>query len=642
MKTAYPFPHERLLAPIEETRLEWKGENTPFQARHDDVYFALDSGFAETEAIFLQGNDLPERFERWNERTKPFVVGELGFGTGLNFLLTAEEFLKRNSCSRLYFISTEKYPIHRDDHREFFKKGDFIERFSLAEPLLAQLPGAVPGFHLLSFLDSRVQLLLLMGDANDTLDQLEAKVDAWYLDGFTPAKNPDLWSDGIFRSIARLSHGSTTASSYTAAGWVRRALTTAGFSVEKHPGFGKKRESIRARYQGSVEPLYQRTRPWFRMQAEAPRGQFSISGAGIAGMELASRLIRGGAQVEIHDPAFEFAASKNPQALVMPQFARAYTPLQHLTAQAFEKWNRYRRAESSIPGFAPTGVIRLPEGADDLADLKRAMEWLPIDRASWRWLESNETSTRTEGFFGGESLWLENAFTLRFPEYLAGLRESMGPRLRWLEKPSERPDILAEGSRIQEHPFLSGNLSPMRGQIAHVPFSGFKSPHAVTRDGYLIADPTRECLLIGGTYERGERELKLDPSYRGELWKKWPEFASQLPESDDPSVEGWMGFRAISRDHVPICGALPDPQFFEANYSELWRGRRETEYPDARSDHPTYVALGLGSKGALFSKLLADTLGGLLLGEPLSIEWSQWLKMNPVRFWVREHSTRKG
>lgn len=640
MKTPHSFPHERLLRPIEETTLEWKGENTPFQSRHDDVYFTLDSGFEETEAIFIGGNDLPGRFERWTEKTKPFVVGELGFGTGLNFLLAAEEFIKRNASGRFYFISTEKYPIRREDHREFFRRAGFFDRFPLARSLLDQMPGAVPGFHLLSFLESRVQLLLLIGDANETLDQLEAKVDAWFLDGFTPAKNPDLWSDSVFKSLARLSHAESTASSYTSAGWVRRGLESVGFAVAKRPGFGKKRESIVANYRGPVEPMFMRTRPWFRSRPPEPRTVYEIQGAGIAGLEIANRLVRGGADVRIHDPAFEFAASKNPLALVMPQFARAYTPLHHLTAQAFEKWNRVRKTHSRIPGLTGTGVLRLKKNDESFEDLDRAMSWMPLDRDSWRWLSEVETSQRTSGKFSERSLCIESAFTLAFPEYLEDLSSSMGSRLERSAQPFAHPSVIADGTQAHPHPLLDGNLNPMRGQIAIAPVGGTVGSFALSRDGYLISDQSAGKMLLGGTYERGQREPILDASRRAELWDHWPEFHPELPPFDDASVNGWMGFRTVSRDHLPVCGPLADPEFFRAHYSELWRGRREDEYPDAEYSSFAYTALGLGSKGALFSKLIGDTLGGLLLGEPLSIEWSQWLRMSPARFWVRKHSTR--
>ncbi|RYZ88006.1 MAG: hypothetical protein EOP04_10335 [Proteobacteria bacterium] len=164
------------------------------------------------------------------------------------------------------------------------------------------------------------------------------------------------------------------------------------------------------------------------------------------------------------------------------------------------------------------------------------------------------------------------------------------------------------------------------------------SQFSFARNGYLIS--TDGQLVLGGTYERGERAEILEPSRRSELWCHWPELCHDLPDVLDSRVSGWMGFRSISRDHLPMCGSLPSESFFTDHYTDLWRGRREEEYPDCEYGRGQYVINGLGSKGTLFSKLTADVLGGLLLGEPLSIEWSQWLRMSPVRFWVRKHSVR--
>jgi len=211
----------------------------PKSREFDDLYFSADDGLAESKFVFLDGNNLPEN---WRNAER-FVICETGFGTGLNFLSAWKLFEETTELHQsLDFISFEKYPLQGEEigmylqpWREFF--GDRLQQ------LLAHYPFGIPGFHRV-VLNDRVTLTLIIDDVNVAIPKLIADVDAWFLDGFKPAANPDMWSDTVIENMARLSRKGTRLATFTAAGKVRRNLIAAGFSIEKVAGFGRKRDMM--------------------------------------------------------------------------------------------------------------------------------------------------------------------------------------------------------------------------------------------------------------------------------------------------------------------------------------------------------------------------------------------------------------
>jgi tRNA 5-methylaminomethyl-2-thiouridine biosynthesis bifunctional protein len=211
----------------------------PKSLEFDDLYFSADGGLAESKFIFLDGNNLPES---WLNAEK-FVICETGFGTGLNFLTAWKLFEETTQAHQsLDFISFEKYPLEAKKIELYLRPWiDFFD--GRLQQLLAQYPFGIPGFHRL-VLSERVTLTLIFDDVNETIPKLIADVDAWFLDGFKPATNPEMWSETVIENVARLSHRGTRLATFTAVGKVRRSLISAGFSIEKVPGFGRKRDMM--------------------------------------------------------------------------------------------------------------------------------------------------------------------------------------------------------------------------------------------------------------------------------------------------------------------------------------------------------------------------------------------------------------
>lgn len=222
--------------PTNTPNIEWTDAGTPRAAAFDDVYYSDADGRAEAEHVFLAGNSLPDR---WRE-TPSFTIAELGFGTGLNFLTALSAWRDAApTTARLHFVSFEAHPMTAADIRQALSR--WPDLGIDADALLSSWPPA-PGFSTRDV--GAARLTLGVGDANDLLPRWQDRADAWFLDGFNPAKNPDLWRAELMAELHASTAPTGTFATYTAAGWVRRNLIAAGFTVAKINGYGTKREML--------------------------------------------------------------------------------------------------------------------------------------------------------------------------------------------------------------------------------------------------------------------------------------------------------------------------------------------------------------------------------------------------------------
>ncbi|MGH8760747.1 MAG: tRNA (5-methylaminomethyl-2-thiouridine)(34)-methyltransferase MnmD, partial [Burkholderiales bacterium] len=269
--------------PIVPATPAFRSDGTLYSPQFDDVYASAAGTLAETRHVFLQGNGLPER---WRNSGR-FTIIETGFGAGLNFLATWQAWREAApGHARLHFVSVEKHPFARADLAGIHAR--FPELRALAGQLLALYPPLLPGFHRLHLDQGRVTLTLLFGEAAVMLNHLDAGADAFYLDGFAPARNPQMWSDAVFADIGRLASPGTSVATYTVAGVVRQRLVKAGFEVEKREGFAGKREMLAGGFAGKAAVNESRTDK-----------RAVVIGAGLAGSACAQRLAERGWAVEI-------------------------------------------------------------------------------------------------------------------------------------------------------------------------------------------------------------------------------------------------------------------------------------------------------------------------------------------------------
>ncbi|MFA6311543.1 MAG: tRNA (5-methylaminomethyl-2-thiouridine)(34)-methyltransferase MnmD [Sterolibacterium sp.] len=309
---------------LQPASLAYTTDGTPYSATYDDIYHAAAGGLGQARHVFLGGNGLLGENARWRKRQR-FVIVETGFGIGLNFLATWQAWRDDpERCGRLHFVSFEKHPFTATDLAVLHARWPELAECSAA--LRRQWPSLLSGAQRLYFDDERVILTLFLGAAETLLPRLRARADAFYLDGFAPDKNPELWSPRICSSLARLAVTGSTLATWTVAGAVREALSAAGFAIEKTPGYAGKR---------------QMTRGVFRVRRESPTEVLERSavviGAGLAGCSIAERLAARGWQVQLVEAAAAPAqgASGNHAGVLRPQPSLDDNPLARLSRAAF-------------------------------------------------------------------------------------------------------------------------------------------------------------------------------------------------------------------------------------------------------------------------------------------------------------------
>ena len=323
--------------------LDWK-DGQPYSSDFGDVYFSSASGLGEKRHVFLAGNGLAERFAALHSRSS-FCIGETGFGTGLNFLCAWDLFTRiAPAAASLDYFSVEKYPL--DDGELAKALALWTELQPLGERLRARWRRRVPGWNRWSFAGGRVRLTLAWEDVSEALPELPGGcVDAWFLDGFAPTRNPEMWSEPVLNGVARASRAGATLATYTSAGWVRRGLEQAGFEVERVPGFAGKREMTRgwlkvsrcegALASGNAQPADPVKSPTAAAPSR-PRTAIVIGG-GIAGAASARALAERGVAVTLVERASRLATagSGNPRGMLHARLGASGNALQRLVLAAY-------------------------------------------------------------------------------------------------------------------------------------------------------------------------------------------------------------------------------------------------------------------------------------------------------------------
>ncbi|HEY2452559.1 MAG TPA: bifunctional tRNA (5-methylaminomethyl-2-thiouridine)(34)-methyltransferase MnmD/FAD-dependent 5-carboxymethylaminomethyl-2-thiouridine(34) oxidoreductase MnmC [Scandinavium sp.] len=653
---------------IQPANLEFNSEGTPVSRDFDDVYFSNDNGLEETRFVFLGGNRLPERFSTHDR--DHLVVAESGFGTGLNFLTLWQAFTAFHdshpdaTLQRLHFISFEKFPLRLDDLKLAHQHWPELAEF--AAQLQAQWPLPFSGCHRLLLDEGRVTLDLWFGDINalvDTLDDsLNQQVDAWFLDGFAPSKNPDMWTPTLFNAMAKLARPGGTLATFTSAGFVRRGLIEAGFCMQKSKGFGRKREMLTG-YRDDSQPALP-TAPWFARTASEAR-ETAIIGGGVASALLALALLRRGWQVTLYceDEAPAQGASGNRQGALYPLLSTHDPALTQFFSSAF---TFARRLYNSLPVAFDhdwCGVTQL--GWDEKSSHKIAQMLtleLPAEIAievdTAEILRTTGVETDCAGVQYPLGGWLCPA---QLTAAVIELACQNGLNVNWAHR-GEKLDakesgwslhfangetkqhasvVLANGHQINQ--FLQTAALPVSavgGQVSHIPTTPELAQlrQVLCYDGYLTPqNPHNQQHCIGASYHRGQTDISYSEEdqqhNRQRLIDCFPhaQWARAVDVSDG---EAQSGVRCATRDHLPMIGNVPDYQQTLETYASL--SENSEHAPDAPRYNNLFMLGALGSRGLCSAPLAAEILASQMSHEPLPLDASTLAALNPNRFWVRK------
>ena len=609
-----PLQHIALLDPQISLRRD-EGGLRVWSERYGDVYFSAQDGFQESMAVFGQGAQLPQRLAH-NPR---FAVGELGFGSGLNFCMTLKLFRQyAPPDARLYYFATENAPLDAETMAEILAA--FPQVADERQELITHLPPRWAARHRLLLAGGRVVLDLIYGDSLHNLAVSDFAADAWFLDGFAPARNPDMWQDALFEHIARCSAKGAIVASFSAAGAVKRGLSKAGFEVSRHAGFGTKKHRITAHLRGGITPS--RRTP-----------SVIIIGGGIAGASCAEALQRRGVKAEILEsaPIPASAASGNPVAIQAPRLTADASYDAWLSLNAFgyarrgalragagldagvlalahderESERQQRIASLGLPHELVTPCI--PEQARDLAGLKLSQSALYYP-------------------YGGAidpRLWVKTLLKdvpCRYNITITKISETTsGIKLHDQNGDTHRADavVLAAGAGLAK--LWGGRLEPMLplvqviGQLSQIPASPDHSFNMPLSFGGTLARTHDGALVLGASHTR----LKNDPSaptpesmqvsdkLHQENYARLPDaIKAHLP----PPPENWQGrvsIRAATSDHQPIAGAV-------GAY--------------------LYALGGLGGRGMVSAPLLAESIAADICGEASPLDAYMRRHSDPFRF----------
>ncbi len=582
-----------MAAPLVPARLAFQ-EGTPYSEAYGDVYHSAAGGPAQALHVFLGGNELPQK---WAGRSR-FVILETGFGLGLNFLVTWQAW-KRDPqrCARLHFVSVEKHPFTLEDLRLAHER--YPELKAEAAELHSRWPLLVPGAHRLEL--GNVVLTLVFGDIK-LLRELRLAADAIYLDGFSPAKNADMWSPAIMRTVSRLAAGGATLATWSVAASVRHALEVTGFAVEKRSGFGSKREMLVARTLKGT-------------QVKTPRQRTAIVvGAGLAGAAVCERLCARGWEVELHErhaqPAQE--ASGTHAGTFHPIVTPDDSIFARLTRAAFlysiHKWSELQNLR-----WDRCGVLQLARNDKEEAS-QRAAATFPSDYVQF--VTREEAAAHAGVPLAAPGLWFPQGGWIQPRSLVDAQLEACGSRLRRkfgsaLRQLPDAPAVIlansAEAPKLQDIPHL--RMRRVRGQLSHVPAGALEAPHVVVLRGGMVLPPVEGICVVGASYDIDDPDSSLrEDSHAGNLER----LENILLQKPGPiRVEGRVAFRAVTPDRLPVVGKLTEG---------------------------VYGAFAYGSRGLVWAALAAEIIASELDGEPLPVEGALLDAVDPGRFKRRAES----
>lgn len=621
---------------IDEAEIEWGASGdpdapfsfTPRSPHFDDVYFSGE-GLAETRHVFLDGNELNARMN-----APRLSVGELGFGTGLNFLASWDAWLRaqKPDGARLSFLSFEAFPLSPGDMTRAHEAWPELE--TLSARLRSALPPAHPGFHVRTFGD--VSLTLYYGDAKVGLARAEGGVDAWFLDGFAPTKNPDLWSEEIFRALARLSNTNATFSTFTVAGHVRRGLESAGFTWEKRPGFGRKKEMLAGRLE--TPPQETKREPWLSAAKPlAPGARIAVIGAGIAGASLAHALTARGFRPCLHEASAPASgASGNPGGLIMPRLDVGDTPEGAFHSLAYVHTLGLLTALGESV-FAPCGVVY---HATTDRERERQEKLLAQKALPQGWIESH-----AQGLFFPQGGVVDPP---AFVRALIGDTRVIKERVKDLsqtptgwrvisDKNETDFDAVVITNGLDALRFAEAQKLPLSGSAGQIDWFPDASPpaHAHAFGPYAAPCP-KGGALIGATYAPVAigAEARFTPeatdSNIAAVARTMPEVAASL---DAKKSSPRASVRCTTPDRLPVSGPLPDWDFYSGAYDGLRTGKQQ-DYPPGQMRPGLYILTGLGSRGLVTAPYAAALLAAELSGAPADAIIGQAL--HPARFFIRD------
>lgn len=636
--------------PLIPATLSFDESGVPFSARFGDVYHARSGALDQARNVFLAGSDLPGR---WRGRST-FTVCETGFGLGNNFLMLWQAW--RNDPARparLHMVSFEAHPFSGADLSGFLPTSHEGPERKLAQQLAQAWPPLLPGMHRLEFEGGAVTLTLAFGPVQRLIGQVSARVDAFFLDGFAPRLNPDMWSPALFGQMVRMANQGATVATWCCAGQVRRDLTNAGFLVKKVAGVGGKREMTVAALRPEI------LRPEGGRRVLDP---VAVIGGGLAGAGVAQALALRGHEVTVFDPVFALGLGASHQG----HLAAGLTPLisgdddfrsrlsRAGSARALQRWQGLG-AEASPRVCGTLDVMRAPQ---DVAACHKALAFLKFPPDWVRWVDVQEASDRVGVSLDAGGLWFEQGQLVRPQLLLETLFSQPGIRCEARAVGALRRDecgmwqlldtqgqtllctpqvVLANaravpgllGSIPGQSPFprLSAMLS-MAGQVSYLPADEAPALNAIVAGAGYGLPPVQGRYVAGSTYEAGVHASTITEEGHREVMARQTALLNQAfpPSGVMPGLQdGWAGWRAMLSDRLPVVGMAHD--LLRRSVPNV--AQRRGMVDDVHGGTGLWLTCAYGSRGLSWAALAGDIIAARLGNEPVPLERELLRRISP-------------
>lgn len=692
-------------------QVHWDEKGLPYSTRFDDIYFSKDDGIAESRYVFLDANRLKERWDQ-HSIDSTFSIGETGFGTGLNFLLAWQLWNKHdhNKNAQLHFISVEKYPLSKNDLTKALAL--WPELSALSQKLInAYPPQPLQGIHRLNFYDDNISLTLSFGDAAEGFQQLapiskagphvssspcaigslRPQIDAWFLDGFAPSKNPEMWKDALFSAIKNLSGRSTTFATFTAASAVRKQLIAIGFECQKIKGFGRKREmligkfSVEEKQKGRKPEVDEQTTPTHfrdhkhqKIDAEPSwhLNRFSsnkkvehciVIGGGLAGCHTAFALAKKNIRVTLLEKNNTLAmeASGNRQGVVYAKLSPHNSPLNTFNlaallyaSQFYHSLGLYEKCGDAC------GVLHLAINDNLRTQYQAFCETFRESPDFSRWLTTEECEAVSgvpstfPALYLPQTGWLSPAplclelvkserIEVRTESKVSGLQNDGNQwEVTYTNKANSTETVYADAvvlanahaaSEIEQSQHLP--LKKIRGQVSHIPSttSSKELRKVICGDGY-ISPALNNCHSLGATFNLHEYGTGLTARDHRQNLDKLTSLSPALTSNIDTSLalDGKVGFRCTTPDYFPIVGSIADYSSMKERFAFYRKKANATIDNYGAYHHHLYANLGHGARGLCYIPLASEVLASAIAGQVLPISRDLYRHMAPGRFIIRD------
>jgi tRNA 5-methylaminomethyl-2-thiouridine biosynthesis bifunctional protein len=655
---------------IKQAQLDWS-DGTPISTDFDDVYFSKASGLEETQYVFLEQNQLAQRWQA--SQPDHFTIAETGFGTGLNFLCAWDLWLKHSqSHQHLHFVTVEKFPISKDNLATALSH--WPELKELADILIEHYPPLVDGWHVIHLpnpnqtdngeaIGGQIVLHLYLGDIHEWLPKIEAKVDAWFLDGFAPAKNPEMWSDRLFLQMARLTPVNGTVATFTAAGLVKRGLKAAGFDVKKAKGFGRKRDMLIASQQfinGPQPPFWVNNKPWLEHHSETPLNKTAaVIGAGISGCSTAYSLAKRGWKVTlIEQDEIASGASGNAQGVLYAKLAAEMNlHSQFYLAGYLFSLQQLKQTLPDKKSWDNCGVLQLATNEKEEKRQQTFINRFPMEEVL-QWVDAKRASKISgvnldySGLFFKDGAWV---YPTEWCKQLAShtninvLEKTNVASIQQLKDKSWQLDIKngpENSERLNTNILIVCNADqaktfngleflptkPVAGQVTQLKQQTVSLKTVLCGDHYVT--PTHESNLNFGASYRIKSDNTDVLSEENEsniqnLTNSFPHIAEQLDLEQE--IKGRASVRCTSPDYTPIVGAVCEQEAFLKDFVELKKNRKWKFQKSADYLAGLYVNVGHGSRGMSSAPLCGELIAASICGEPLPMPKAQADMLSPNR-----------